>query len=176
MPLIFASLPSIIVCSEGQHICPIRKLLKRVASPILAEDTFSAHELEPSAAEVGQQASIKKSLPAWAIGLLGSARAYKVEAGVTVVQLDVAPSKTEEQQPVPSALVGAGLTSKAFGAQQLPLGEFWRLFVSQVVAAGAQQPVSAAGSKTSTPASLFVVCSSPQQLFISKLSTSYGEE
>src|SRR3989344_5984900 len=33
MPLIRAGLPSIIVCSEGQHICPIKKLLKRAVSP-----------------------------------------------------------------------------------------------------------------------------------------------
>ncbi|MNG13155.1 hypothetical protein D3C84_968160 [compost metagenome] len=81
--------------------------------------------------------------------MLGSTRAYKVEAGVTAAQLDLAPSKEGEQQPAPSALVGTGLTSKVFGAQQLLLDWFWTAFVSQVVAAGAQQPVSGVGSKTS---------------------------
>ncbi|WP_338925063.1 hypothetical protein V0M98_39470 (plasmid) [Pseudomonas silesiensis] len=150
IPLILPSLPSIIVCSEGQHICPIRKLLKRALLPASAGEAFAAQALAPPAPDGGQQASVKRSLSTGAADLLDSARVYKVDAGVTAAQLDLLPSAAGEQQPAPSALVGSGPTSKVFAAQQLLLGGFWTAFVSPVVAAGVQQPVSAFGSNTFT--------------------------
>lgn len=130
--------------------------------------------LELSAADGGQQASVKRSLSTAAAGLLGSARLYKAGAGATTAQLNLPESESGEQQPAPSTVEGAELTSRVFAGQQLLLD--CAVFVLHVVAAGAQQPVGAAGSNTSTVASLFGVGSSPQQLFIGALSTIYGEE
>lgn len=130
--------------------------------------------LELSAADGGQQASVKRSLSTVAAGLLGSARVYKADGGATTAQLDLPVSEPGEQQPAPSTVEGAELTSRVFAEQQLLLD--WAVFVLLAVAAGAQQPVGAAGSNTSTAASLFGVFSSPQQLFIRALSTIDGEE
>ncbi|NMZ82913.1 hypothetical protein [Pseudomonas mandelii] len=174
MPLIFASLSSIMVCSEGQHICPILKLLKRVASSVLVGDTFSMPTLGLPAADGGQQASIKRSLSTVAAGWLGSARLYRADGCATTAQFDLLISEPGEQQPAPFTEEGAELTSKVFAEQQLLLD--CAVVVLHIVAAGAQQPVGAAGSNTSTAASLFGVCSSPQQLFIKALSTIYCEE
>lgn len=130
--------------------------------------------LELSVADGGQQASVKRSLSTAAAGLLGSVRAYKADGGATTAQLDLPVSEPAAQQPVPFTAEGAELTSRVFVEQQLLLD--WAVFVLQVVAAGAQQAVGAVGSNTSTAASLFGVCFSPQQLFIRALSTIHGED
>ncbi|MFJ4087054.1 hypothetical protein [Pseudomonas psychrophila] len=135
MPLIFASLPSIMVCSEGQHICPILKLLKLVLSPVLVGETLSMPALEVSAADGGQQAWVMRSLSTAAAGLLGSARLYKTDGGARTVQLDLLVSEPGEQHPTPSTVEGAELTSRVFAEQQLLLD--WAVFVLHVVAADA---------------------------------------
>ncbi|WP_434576662.1 hypothetical protein J3P88_16445 [Pseudomonas sp. Z3-6] len=174
MPLIFASLPSIMVCSEGQHICPILKLLTRVPSPALVEETFSMAALELPEANGGQQASVKRLLSTVAAGLLGSARLYKADGSAATAQLVLLVLAPTEQQSVPSTVEGAELTSRSLVEQQLLLDSV--VLALHVVAEGAQQPVGAAGSNTSTAASLFGIFPSPQQLFIRSLSTMYAEE